>query len=533
MLIGYVFYVDNVHIDNTRSRDSLGASGDTDFASLAVRVGDRSYPVQTAAMGDLKKGDHNPGLMIGPVPIEDSGIPVVFNYLVVNAGHSDPSQIQQALSDAADKLAIDLAESGSLWGLIGAGAIEGLNKIVVPLLTANCDGWVAGDQISMTGAQLRVKTEETAGFQETRSYPGLPSNKGCGDNSQYSVLFSVYRPHWTGWYEIPKDGFSDAKPATCLFKGEIYLFIKGTDSRVYVNRSKDSVAWVGWTEVPGGMKTDTGLGVTASDSRLWLVAKGFDHTINLTQFDDTGWSSWSEVAGGGRTGAAIAIQYCIGSGFLSDHLYIFCKGVGSDQQIYMNSFKTSAAPHPLPAPPPSGSHLMHTVPVPPSVVREFQDFDAHKFGTWQQVPGGGLTDSAPAAYVGLRSLVLLVKGVGRPSSFWLEGDATTGGWGTGWTEVQFVQPGSEGDGSFVVGMASPSGATFNGQELVFALAADSRVYGQQRSGADDAHRFPISALSTFVDLMSSPSVLVEGGMLRVFCVGKDQRIYMNSWDGKR
>ena len=194
MLTGYYFAVGNVHIDNTRSRHE-----DTDYFTSSVTVGDRSLK-HYQFMGDVNNGDHDISAIIGPVPIEDTGVKVSFSYQVVNAGHSDPSAIQKGLSDAADSIAKKLWDkglAGDLWSAAGAGAIELVTKILLPAFTANCDGLVVLDQISRTGAQLLTKTK--VGWSEARHYPGTDSSTGCGGNSDYTVDFNIYRSHWTGW----------------------------------------------------------------------------------------------------------------------------------------------------------------------------------------------------------------------------------------------------------------------------------------------------------------------------------------------
>ena len=36
------------------------------------------------------------------------------------------------------------------------------------------------------------------------------------------------------------------------YQGQLYVFVRGTDNKIYLNRLTGSSAWTGWSEVPGG-----------------------------------------------------------------------------------------------------------------------------------------------------------------------------------------------------------------------------------------------------------------------------------------
>ena len=40
---------------------------------------------------------------------------------------------------------------------------------------------------------------------------------------------------WTGWSQVPGNGFTPSGPAATVYQGKSYLFVRGTDNRIYQN----------------------------------------------------------------------------------------------------------------------------------------------------------------------------------------------------------------------------------------------------------------------------------------------------------
>lgn len=57
-----------------------------------------------------------------------------------------------------------------------------------------------------------------------------------------------------GWSEVAGGGATPSAPAPAVFPGQEYLFIRGTNNLVYLNRGNGST-FNGYTEVPGGFTT--------------------------------------------------------------------------------------------------------------------------------------------------------------------------------------------------------------------------------------------------------------------------------------
>jgi uncharacterized protein with LGFP repeats len=181
----YVISLDKFHIDNTRSLHQ-----DADHVNFALKMGSQATPESlTRDTGDVNNGDHALGLCFGPFPIDSPSAPIVFNYQILNSA-ADAGKIKAVF----DEVATALAASSVVTGNWEAAAALAFGKYLAGyILPGNCDGPVAIDQVSVTGADLINWTQGDDLYTETRSYPGTDSKVGCGSNSRYSVTWSVIR----------------------------------------------------------------------------------------------------------------------------------------------------------------------------------------------------------------------------------------------------------------------------------------------------------------------------------------------------
>ena len=191
------FSVDSFKITNTRSRHE-----DTDYVSVTLLVrdanGNGTPQTQTKSMGNLNNGTFNVGLSFPNVVVPTNGS-IVFNYLIVNSGHTSEGDIDKALEAVGGALANKgLTAGGTALGtaiLPGLGTILGavagwLAGEISGILSANCDGPVAAEQVTLTYAQLMQKIA-TATDTVTTAHPGTDSATGCGSNSMYYVTWHI------------------------------------------------------------------------------------------------------------------------------------------------------------------------------------------------------------------------------------------------------------------------------------------------------------------------------------------------------
>jgi hypothetical protein len=193
------FSLDSFRITDTRSRHE-----DTDYVSftLLIRDANGNGTPQTLkkSMGNLNNGTFNVGLSFPNIVVPTNGS-VVFNYLIVNSGHTSESDIDKLLEAAGGALAQKgLVAGGTALGtaiLPGLGTILGaiagwLATEISSIFNANCDGPVAAEQVTLTYADLMAKIANGPYTHETPN-PGTDSATGCGGNSMYYVTWHVAR----------------------------------------------------------------------------------------------------------------------------------------------------------------------------------------------------------------------------------------------------------------------------------------------------------------------------------------------------
>jgi phospholipase C len=194
------FTMDSFGITNTRSRHN-----DTDYVFLSATVGNKA-PVQVQkSMGDVNNGNHSVGLSID-VDIPDDDTIVVFNYLIMNSGHSDDKTRTRAAQSALSTVAQEIIQHKAIAaGTVAVGAIlvpffvsalaaiAGVLAVVEVglLLFADCDGLVAAGAIPFTCRDLLAQTAAGRKLSYNTDHPGIDSADGCGSNSHYTTLCNI------------------------------------------------------------------------------------------------------------------------------------------------------------------------------------------------------------------------------------------------------------------------------------------------------------------------------------------------------
>jgi hypothetical protein len=82
-----------------------------------------------------------------------------------------------------------------------------------------------------------------------------------------------------GWALVPGGGLTPSAPAATALDGDLGLFVRGTDDRIYVNWLLPNNLWTGWAFVPGGGFTPSTPAATALDGDLGLFVRGTDSRI--------------------------------------------------------------------------------------------------------------------------------------------------------------------------------------------------------------------------------------------------------------
>ncbi len=200
----YTFRLLSVDCVLSRSRNA-----DTDVVSFSVGVGNANPLKASKNLGDIDSETVPVGLSLGPIQISDPNAGIAMNYIVLNSGHRNPSDVEKLLTD----LGSDLAKKGAATAAATVGAAIGIQvgSAMMPvigsalgllagwivgeaagIITADCDGPVAVEQAAFKGQQLWNFTAHGP-HQVTTYHPGTDSPSGCGSNSAYRVTWVVTR----------------------------------------------------------------------------------------------------------------------------------------------------------------------------------------------------------------------------------------------------------------------------------------------------------------------------------------------------
>jgi hypothetical protein len=283
---------------------------------------------------------------------------------------------------------------------------------------------------------------------------------------------------WSGWSQVPGNGFTLSGPATTFDQGNDYVFVRGTNNHIYMN-TFNGTTWSGWSEVPGHGLTPSAPAVTKSTSGsdldlLNLFVRGTDNKIYENILRVAGWSGWREVPGHGSTIDSPAA--------LGDFLFVR----GTNDRIYVNSIPEIEWSGWSQVPgngltlsgPTAATHLARGAMFLDLFVRGTNDhlyvntLGGTTWSGWSEVPGNGLTPSAPAATlltVNLsNTLYLFVRGTDNK----IYANPFNGTMWSGWSQVP--GNGSTPDAPGAVAFAASKFVT--AQMYLFVRGTNDRIY---------------------------------------------------------
>jgi hypothetical protein len=61
-----------------------------------------------------------------------------------------------------------------------------------------------------------------------------PAQTNTSSTLQQSTMSSA----WTGWSQVPGNGFTLSGPGATVYQNKLFLFVRGTDNRIYQNLNK-------------------------------------------------------------------------------------------------------------------------------------------------------------------------------------------------------------------------------------------------------------------------------------------------------
>jgi hypothetical protein len=168
------------------------------------------------------------------------------------------------------------------------------------------------------------------------------------------------------WF--PQTMVTDATPSAVGVGDNIYLFAKSLDGRIMFNRAKLGQAFVGWMEVQGGGRTDAAPVAGAVGTHVFVAIKGLDGKVAVNQADlGQPFGQWFA-----QPMTTMVAPAALGVG---TNIYLFA--TATDGRVMVNRAELGQA-----------------------------------FIGWQEVQGGGRTNSAPAAGAVGTHIFLAIKSQG-------------------------------------------------------------------------------------------------------------------------
>lgn len=148
-------------------------------------------------MGDVGRGHYDVQCHIGPIDIPDPSVPVSMSFAITNGATPNEVELRTLLGQGAKGAAAFVLTKGvaavpvvGLFLAIPAGWFgSDISQKLADLLSANCDGVVAGNAITLDIPALAT----TGVWLQDQNYPGTDSPHGCGANSNYNVQLLVYK----------------------------------------------------------------------------------------------------------------------------------------------------------------------------------------------------------------------------------------------------------------------------------------------------------------------------------------------------
>lgn len=139
-----------------------------------------------------------------------------------------------------------------------------------------------------------------------------------------------------GWGREPANRLTNAPVAATNFDGRIYVFAKGTENRIWLQTyDYSNGSWLStivWTEVPSSGITEAAPAATSTRDTLYLFVKGMDNQVWVNKKargggPTDGWSGWYQELPRGETHVAVAA-----TATKTGWVYVF--RTGSDGNVY-------------------------------------------------------------------------------------------------------------------------------------------------------------------------------------------------------
>jgi hypothetical protein len=184
----------SLKVDSFQITDTRSVHTDTNHAALSYSIGTFNKS-QDTAYNNPEYGNYNNGTYPGNLVCPGLSIlpdsPITFNYLILNAGFTNPNSAHGVLEDVGIQMTqgAPLPAFASCLQQVATQYAGTFNKILRP----GCDGLVAAEQNTFAYEDLTSRTSGRPGtFTQTTTHIGPTIAHGCNPRpSHYIVHWSV------------------------------------------------------------------------------------------------------------------------------------------------------------------------------------------------------------------------------------------------------------------------------------------------------------------------------------------------------
>jgi hypothetical protein len=164
------------------------------------------------------------------------------------------------------------ASQGKKQGIL-AGTWENVQANTNPILTAT----KSGNGLSYYDMAAWIAANSTTGLDHFHIWGGLNEGmlsqyKALGFEQIVAKMQTIYPPNLSGQGQAGNMVIElGSAPAICKLGDVVYVFVTGTDNKLYYRTTKDDDAWISL----GGILT-SGPGATVVGDDIQIVARGYD-----------------------------------------------------------------------------------------------------------------------------------------------------------------------------------------------------------------------------------------------------------------
>jgi hypothetical protein len=199
------FTLKSFALSNTRSLHE-----DTNYLALALTQNEKQLPPQVRKIGNVNNGTKQVNMTISISGTYKTADTFTFSYILINHGGGSTEEVSthclNAISSApmknfSTKGATPVSVSGTQLPMCLSTALRAkddmnaswnlIKSFFQHMDTNHCDGPVAIDSFSFTGAELDNLILVSQATPFSIIYLGTDSAIGCGSNSDYSVQWQV------------------------------------------------------------------------------------------------------------------------------------------------------------------------------------------------------------------------------------------------------------------------------------------------------------------------------------------------------